>query len=329
MREPSRVVQRGADCRHESQPAGRYPGSMRIALVSPYSWTYQGGVNRHVEALAEQFIARGDHVRVLAPWDPPDAAQPSPAPLPPRAAGGARLPGPARAGPSASVPTARSPISRSSPRARSLCAASCAPATTTSSTCTSRWRRSSAGTPWSSAARRWSAPSTPTRPRPSRITSRPCSARAAASTSSPRGSPSPRPPPGPGGAGSAASTRSSPTASTSRPRRRARRPASEELRLALRRPRRGAQGAARAARGLRGAGRARPLPPDHRRRGSRGDLPPRRRTRRDVPHRRARQGLRLDPLAPARRGRPALRALARRRELRHGPDRGDGRRARR
>ena len=45
---------------------------MRIALVSPYSWTYQGGVNRHVEALAEQFLARGDHVRVLAPWDPPD-----------------------------------------------------------------------------------------------------------------------------------------------------------------------------------------------------------------------------------------------------------------
>src|SRR5262245_48922292 len=46
---------------------------MRIALVSPYSWTYGGGVNRHVEALAEQFIARGEHVRVLAPWDPPGA----------------------------------------------------------------------------------------------------------------------------------------------------------------------------------------------------------------------------------------------------------------
>jgi phosphatidylinositol alpha-mannosyltransferase len=46
---------------------------MRIALVSPYSWTYQGGVNRHVGALAEQFLARGDHVQVLAPWDPPDA----------------------------------------------------------------------------------------------------------------------------------------------------------------------------------------------------------------------------------------------------------------
>jgi phosphatidylinositol alpha-mannosyltransferase len=45
---------------------------VRIALVSPYSWTYQGGVNRHVEALAEEFIDRGHHVRVLAPFDPPD-----------------------------------------------------------------------------------------------------------------------------------------------------------------------------------------------------------------------------------------------------------------
>jgi phosphatidyl-myo-inositol alpha-mannosyltransferase len=44
---------------------------MRIALVSPYSWSYQGGVNRHVEALAEEFKTQGDHVRVLAPWDPP------------------------------------------------------------------------------------------------------------------------------------------------------------------------------------------------------------------------------------------------------------------
>jgi phosphatidyl-myo-inositol alpha-mannosyltransferase len=45
---------------------------MRIALVSPYSWTYQGGVNRHVESLAEEFISRGHETRVLAPWDPPD-----------------------------------------------------------------------------------------------------------------------------------------------------------------------------------------------------------------------------------------------------------------
>jgi phosphatidyl-myo-inositol alpha-mannosyltransferase len=47
---------------------------MRIALVSPYSWTYPGGVTRHIEALAECFIEKGHHVRVLAPYDPPDLA---------------------------------------------------------------------------------------------------------------------------------------------------------------------------------------------------------------------------------------------------------------
>ncbi|WP_370552397.1 MULTISPECIES: lysylphosphatidylglycerol synthase domain-containing protein [unclassified Conexibacter] len=45
---------------------------LRIALVSPYSWSYPGGVNRHVEALAGQYLARGHEVRVLAPFDPDD-----------------------------------------------------------------------------------------------------------------------------------------------------------------------------------------------------------------------------------------------------------------
>jgi phosphatidylinositol alpha-mannosyltransferase len=45
---------------------------MRIALVSPYSWTYPGGVTRHIEALAESFLAADHHVAVLAPFDPPD-----------------------------------------------------------------------------------------------------------------------------------------------------------------------------------------------------------------------------------------------------------------
>jgi phosphatidylinositol alpha-mannosyltransferase len=49
-------------------------GAMRIALVSPYSWTYPGGVTRHIEALAQQFLAEGHDVRVLAPYDPPDTA---------------------------------------------------------------------------------------------------------------------------------------------------------------------------------------------------------------------------------------------------------------
>jgi phosphatidyl-myo-inositol alpha-mannosyltransferase len=63
---------------------------MRIALVSPYSWTYPGGVTRHIEALAERFIEQGHHVRVLAPYDPVDlrsrilhrGATPQPLPAP-------------------------------------------------------------------------------------------------------------------------------------------------------------------------------------------------------------------------------------------------------
>src|SRR5437870_4130212 len=47
-------------------------GQMRIALVSPYSWTYPGGVTRHIEALAERLIDDGHDVRVLAPFDPHD-----------------------------------------------------------------------------------------------------------------------------------------------------------------------------------------------------------------------------------------------------------------
>lgn len=45
---------------------------MRVALVSPYSWTYPGGVTRHIEALAETFLSSGHDVRVLAPFDPDD-----------------------------------------------------------------------------------------------------------------------------------------------------------------------------------------------------------------------------------------------------------------
>ncbi|HEX6389474.1 MAG TPA: glycosyltransferase, partial [Solirubrobacteraceae bacterium] len=45
---------------------------MRIALVSPYSWTYPGGVTRHIEALSRELLATGHDVRVLTPFDPPD-----------------------------------------------------------------------------------------------------------------------------------------------------------------------------------------------------------------------------------------------------------------
>jgi phosphatidyl-myo-inositol alpha-mannosyltransferase len=42
---------------------------MRVALVSPYSWTYPGGVTRHIEALAGELAAAGHDVRVFAPFD--------------------------------------------------------------------------------------------------------------------------------------------------------------------------------------------------------------------------------------------------------------------
>jgi phosphatidyl-myo-inositol alpha-mannosyltransferase len=42
---------------------------MRVALVSPYSWTYPGGVTRHLEALAAELDREGHEVRVLAPYD--------------------------------------------------------------------------------------------------------------------------------------------------------------------------------------------------------------------------------------------------------------------
>jgi phosphatidylinositol alpha-mannosyltransferase len=46
---------------------------VRIALISPYSWTYPGGVTRHIEALAAELDRLGHDARVLAPYDPDDA----------------------------------------------------------------------------------------------------------------------------------------------------------------------------------------------------------------------------------------------------------------
>jgi phosphatidyl-myo-inositol alpha-mannosyltransferase len=45
---------------------------VRIALVSPYSWTYPGGVTRHIEALAAELTDAGHEPRILAPFDPDD-----------------------------------------------------------------------------------------------------------------------------------------------------------------------------------------------------------------------------------------------------------------
>jgi phosphatidylinositol alpha-mannosyltransferase len=45
---------------------------VRIALLSPYSWTYPGGVTRHIEALASELAVAGHEARILAPFDPDD-----------------------------------------------------------------------------------------------------------------------------------------------------------------------------------------------------------------------------------------------------------------
>lgn len=62
---------------------------MRIALVSPYSWSFPGGVNRHIESLGAAHERNGHEVRILAPSDPDDRltrlyhrARPASRPLP-------------------------------------------------------------------------------------------------------------------------------------------------------------------------------------------------------------------------------------------------------
>ncbi len=112
---------------------------MRIALVTPYSWTYEGGVNRHTQALAEHLIAREHEVRVLAPWDPPDRlSRTLHRGAPPRV----------RPQPDYLIPLGRtvgihangavSNLVRLPRRDHDACDASCAPATSTSSTSRSR-----------------------------------------------------------------------------------------------------------------------------------------------------------------------------------------------
>src|SRR4051794_8159497 len=50
---------------------------MRIALVSPYSWSHPGGVTRHIDALATELVAAGHEPRVIAPYDGEPGSEPA------------------------------------------------------------------------------------------------------------------------------------------------------------------------------------------------------------------------------------------------------------
>jgi phosphatidylinositol alpha-mannosyltransferase len=45
---------------------------VRVGIVSPYSYTYAGGVGGHAEALAQELLRQGHEVSLLAPYDPDD-----------------------------------------------------------------------------------------------------------------------------------------------------------------------------------------------------------------------------------------------------------------
>ena len=117
---------------------------MRIALVSPYSWTYPGGVTRHIEALAEQLLARrASRARPGALRSADRRSERLHRGAASAGARAARLRDPARAHARLPANGAVSNLARHADAACRRCAASCAPATSTSSTCTSRSRRSS------------------------------------------------------------------------------------------------------------------------------------------------------------------------------------------
>ena len=166
------------------EPNG-YHRIVRVAIVTPYSWAYPGGVNGHVDALACELMARGHELRVLAPWDPPDRIRPAASPWPGRSPRAARLPGPARR----DQGVRRQRIGLQHRRLPRRGDADAPRAARVRARCRSRARAArgpdAAGTPAPTRMPRWSRPSTPTRPSRCSTTWRRWPACAASSTSSP------------------------------------------------------------------------------------------------------------------------------------------------
>ena len=299
-----------------------YHGPVRVGLVSPYSYTYPGGVGRHVEALAEELLAPGPRGSPPGALDPDDRqARATHRGVRPQASAPARLPDPAR--PHGRPADERRRVQRRAPprRPSAPSARSCATGATTSSTCTSPTPRRSSwfATEAGARAARRHLPHLLDRRLTNRIAANVVGARRLYSKLHARIAVS-----------EAArwtaqrfyggDYRVIPNGVDLRCGAARARPHGRRAAAAVRRPGRGAQGAARAAARLRGAARRGRSRAAHRgrrhRRGGRAAAA-RPRGRRD-----RRPRLRRGEVAPARRGRPARGALARRRELRHGADRG-------
>ena len=302
---------------------------MRIALVSPYSWTYPGGVTRHIEALAEQFLAerpRRARARALRPATTACRARLHRGARP-AGARAARLARPARAHDRHPVQRRRLEPRAHAVRASRRCAASCAPggfdvvhvhepvAPVVGWDALTRRAAPLVGTFHCYSENAISQQRSPTLLGRARASSTACTC----------ASPSPRPPPGPGRRFYGGRYRVIPNGVDAARRelpRAAPRAGGRAAADRVRRPGRRAQGPARAAARLRGAARARPgrarrssaptadevaplLLDDARRRRALGQGRRRRASTRALRARRR-----------------AVRAVARRRELRHGPDRG-------
>ena len=245
---------------------------MKVALVSPYSWTYPGGVTRHIEALAGELVAGGHDIRVLRPVRRRYAAHRARAPRrAPAGAGGARVARAARRHDRLALQRRGVEPRGDSVRGDDAAARAARRRLRRRAPARARHARDRLGR--ADVHRRAAGRHVPLLlgERCRRTRSRCCSARGASSTGWPCGSRCPRRRRGRGGASTAAATASSPTAcvlpegGVPAPRERAAGRAAADR---LRRPGRRAQGPADAAARVRGAARARARDADDRRRPS-------------------------------------------------------------
>ena len=59
--------------RNSGNPGGVF--SLKIALVSPYDFSYKGGVVSHVVSLGNELSSRGHNVKILAPCSDPEQVE--------------------------------------------------------------------------------------------------------------------------------------------------------------------------------------------------------------------------------------------------------------